>query len=305
MSASAIDWEDQKTFLAVLDGGSLSDAARRLGLAQPTVRRRIEALERALGTALFTRSPNGLAATEQARVLAEYVRSMARASDAFVRAASDPPGRIGGTVRITASEFVGITLLPRMLAPLRRAHPDLRVELALSNAAADMLGQEADIAVRMSQPSQDALVAKRVGTIPLCFFAHRGYVAWRGSPADLAALAAHDLIGPDRASADLALLASLAPTMARAAVAIRTDSHVAQHAAIRAGLGIGVLQEPVGRADPCLVPVLPGLVLHRLETWIVTHEDLRGTPRVAVTFDHLVAAFTDYARHGLAELEDA
>jgi len=296
MSEPSIDWEDQRTFLSVLETGSLSGASRLLGLAQPTVRRRIEALEAGLGIPLFTRSLTGLTPTPQARSLASYVRAMAASSEAFVRAVSAPEGEIAGAVRITVSEFVGIAVLPAMLAPLRQNHPGLVVEIALSDASADLLGQEADIAVRMYRPQQRALVARHVGAIPLQFFAHERYIAQRGMPDSLEALANHALIGPDRTGADLALVDSVGMGMSRRSFVIRTDSHAAQRACIGAGLGIGVLQTPTGLSDPGLVAVLPDIVVHHLETWLVTHEDLRKSPRIAVVFDHLVAAFTDYAR---------
>lgn len=219
---------------------------------------------------------------------------MASSSEAFARAASAAPDEVGATVRISVSEFVGVHVLPPMLAPLRRRHPRLAIEIAPSNPAADLLDQEADIAVRMLRPKQGALIAKHVGAIPLSLFAHRDYIAEHGMPTVAADLHRHDLIGPDRARPDLAMIGSVDPDLARTSFAIRTDSHAAQLSAIRAGLGIGVLQRPIGLADPDLVAVLPTLIVHRLETWIVTHEDLRQARRVAVAFDHLVAAFTEY-----------
>ena len=294
MSSRSIDWDDQRAFLAVLDGGSLSAAARLLGVAQPTVRHRIEALEHALGTALFTRSVNGLVPTEQAQALGHHVRAMALASEAFVRAAAARPGEIAGTVRLSVSEFVGVEVLPPMLRSLRERHPDLAVEIALSNDPADLLGQEADIAVRMHRPKQGALIARHVGAIPLGFFAHCDYVARRGEPATLAELVDHDLIGSDRSRGDLALAETLDPRLTRRAFQIRTDSHPAQLAAIRAGLGIGIAQLPIGMADTTLRCILSGLVVHRMDSWIVAHEDLRHVPRVRAAFDHLVAEFTRY-----------
>lgn len=167
-----VDWDDQRAFLLVLETGSLSAAARRLGVAQPTVRARIEALEYALRTVLFTRSARGLVPTEQARALGTSARAMARASDAFVRAASATPGEVAGVVRLSVPEFVGIEVLPPMLGRLRQQHPGLIVELALSNALANLMEQEVDVAVRMSPPRQEALVAKKVASIPLGLFAH-------------------------------------------------------------------------------------------------------------------------------------
>lgn len=291
-----VNWDDQRAFLTVLEEGSLSGAARRLGVAQPTVRARVEALEQALGTVLFTRSVNGLVPTAQARALAHPAQAMARASAAFVRAASAPPGEIAGTVRLSVSEFVGIEVLPRMLASLHGIHPDIGVEVSLSNTAADLLDQEVDIAVRMHPPKQEALVAKKTGSIPLGLFAHPDYLARRGVPANRDDLATHDFIGPDRARADLQLALALHPALTRERFVARTDSHPAQLALARAGLGIAVVQVPIGRADPLLRPVLPEIQVATLDTWIVTHQDLRNVPRVRAVFDHLVTAFSDFSQ---------
>lgn len=294
--SSRVTWDDQRAFLAVVEEGSLSGAARRLGVAQPTVRARVEALEQALGAVLFTRSVNGLVPTEQARALADPARVMARASDAFVRAASAPPGEIAGAVRISVSEFVGVEVLPPMLASLREVHPRVIVEVSLSNTAADLMDQEVDIAVRMHQPRHESLVARKIGAIPLGLFAHRDYLDRRGVPSSPDDLASHDFIGPDRARADLQFATAFLPAVTRERFGTRVDSHPAQLACARAGLGIAVIQRPVGRADPVLRPILPELELAALDTWIVTHEDLRNVPRVRAVFDHLVTAFTEYVR---------
>ena len=277
--SKTLSWDDQRAFLAVLEHGSLSAAARELGVAQPTVRSRVEALETALGTSLFTRTANGLIPTESARALGGPARAMAHASELFVRSASAPPGEFAGTVRVSVSDFIGIEVMPAMLAQIRRTRPHISIELVLSNSPADIPGQEVDIAVRMSPLRQGSLVARKVGSIPLGFFASTDYVA------------AHDLIGPDRARADLETAASLSTDFDRARFVLRTDSHPAQAAAARAGVGIAVMQVPVGLRDPVLVPVLPELTVASLDTWIVTHDDLRHVPRVRVVFDELVAAF--------------
>ncbi|PTQ13257.1 LysR family transcriptional regulator [Sphingomonas oleivorans] len=296
MSDDVPDWEDQRAFLAVIESGSLSGASRQLNVAQPTVRRRMEALERALGIALFTRSTNGLAPTEQALALAQHVRAMASASRAFVRAASAPAGMVAGTVRISAAEVVGTAVLPPMLASLRRKHPDLSVELSLTNMPEDLLHQEVDIAIRMHRPHQAALVARRIGVIGLGFFAHRDYVARHGLPASLAELSQFDLIGSDRTVADLRLTQTLGEGLDRTAFALRTDSHPAQLAAIRAGFGIGITHIALGRNDPDLVAILPDFVVHGIESWVVMHEDLRRLARVRAAFDHLVEQLSRYAQ---------
>ncbi|WP_244648439.1 LysR family transcriptional regulator [Neoaquamicrobium sediminum] len=181
-----VGWDDQRIFLAVLEEGSLSAAARRLGLSHPTVRSRIETLEQQLGTVLFTRSVNGLTPTETAEALREPARAMAMASEFFVRQASASGGEASGTVRISVPDFMGIEVIPAMLARLREAHPAIRIELSLSNLPADLLAQEVDVAVRTVAPKQDALVARKVAAIPLGFFASPSYVERRAArPASL------------------------------------------------------------------------------------------------------------------------
>lgn len=293
-----VDWDNQRAFLAVLEEGSLSAAARRLGVTQPTLRARIEALERALGAVLFTRSVRGLAPTEQARALGDSARAMARSSEAFVRAASAPPTEVGGVVRLSVAELVGIEVLPAMLLDLRKRHPRLIVEIALSNASANVLEQEVDIAVRMHPPRQEALVARKVASIPLGLFAHVDYLSARGLPETIADLAQHDLIGSDRALADREMTQRLLPGIDSTRFVVRTDSHPAQLAAARAGLGIAVVQRPLGLSDPRLQPVLPGLAIPNLDTWVVTHNDLRQLPRVRAVFDHLAEAFRAYQAIG-------
>ncbi len=286
-----MDWDDQRIFLAVLEEGSLSGAARRLGLSHTTVRSRLERLEAALGTTLFTRSVGGLTPMETAETLRAPARAMAMASELFVRQASAPDGAIEGTVRISVPELIGIEVAPPMLATLRRTHPGIRIELSLSNAPADLLAQEVDVAVRTVAPRQEALTARKVAAIPLGLFASRAYVERRGAPASLADLAAHDMIGPDRNRSDLALAERLGAAFSRESLALRTDSHPAQLAAARAGVGVAVAQRPVGEADPNLVAILPDFDIATLDVWIVTHENLAKVARVRAVIDSLTASF--------------
>lgn len=288
MSKSDPDWNTHHAFLAVLECGSLSAAARALGVTQPTVRFRIEALEQSLGQPLFVRASGGMIPTEQALALAGPARQMAFAAQAFHRASTSPSGQIAGHVRLSVSDFIGMEVLPPILAPLLARHPALTVELALSNQSANLLHQEADIAIRMVRPHQAALRTQHVGRIALGFFASPAYIDQHGAPADIAGLADHPLIGPDRAAADLAEAERLADLVGRPIhFCVQTDSHPAQLAATRAGLGIGVAHVPVGQRD--LVRVLPGFTVAELDVWVVTHEDLRHAPRIDAVFSHLVA----------------
>ncbi|PLW77487.1 LysR family transcriptional regulator [Cohaesibacter celericrescens] len=289
-----ISWDDQRCFLAVLEEGSLSGAARRLAVSHPTIRARIAALEEGLGTVLFTRSANGLTPTESARALHESASAMAMASEQFIRTASAHPGEIAGTVRLSVPEFMGVETLPKMLAKLRVQHPAVRIELELSNLPANILHQEVDIAVRTTTPTQAALIAKKVASIPLGFFASTSYLDNHGTPETLLDLRSHDVIGPDRNESDCALFDALGTKLPLSDAVLRTDSHPAQIAAMRAGVGIGITQHPIGRNVPDLRQILSQVNLPQLDTWIVTHEDLRHVPRVRAVFDSLVSSFKDY-----------
>lgn len=280
------DWALYRTLLAVMDDGSLSGAARRLALTQPTVARHVDALEAALGADLFVRSQRGLAPTDLALSLRPYAETMAASAAALLRTASGAPGRVAGTVRISASDVVGVEHLPPVLARLRHDHPALTIELALTDRVDDLLRREADIAIRMTEPTQGALLARKLAPVHLSFHARRDYLERRGSPARLSDLAGHDLIGFDTETPTLRAMLNHLPGIDRSGFALRTDSNLAQLAAIRAGFGIGLCQAVVARRDPALVRVLDSVTL-TLPLWIVMHEDLGTSARYRVVFDAL------------------
>ena len=293
--ASNIAWELYRSFLSVLTEGSLSGAARALGVAQPTVGRHIEALEQALGLVLFTRSQSGLLPTEAALALKPHAEAMESTAAALERAAASQGEGVRGVVRITASEVVGIEVLPPVIAALRTAHPDLKVELVLSNRVQDLLNREADIAVRMAKPTQKQLVARHVGRIELGLFASRAYVERCGKPDSVEALARHSLIGFDRPEAFVRAAVKNLQGLDRDMFAVRTDSDLAQLALIRAGGGIGMCQAAIGKRDG-LVRLLPKQFQLGLDTWITMHEDQRHSPRCRAAFDALVAGLQRHAR---------
>jgi DNA-binding transcriptional LysR family regulator len=294
MAATEPGWELYRTFLAVLREGSLSGAARALGLTQPTIGRHVDTLEQALGFALFTRSQHGLAATEIARGLRPYAETLEATANALRRAASGGGGEVRGTVRITASEVVGVEVLPPILARMQQTHPGLVIELVVSNRSEDLLRRDADIAVRMHRPVQEALLARRLGTIALGLHAHSRYLDRSGVPADLDDLRAHAMIGFDQENAFIRSVRSQGIPLHRGMFALRTDSDLAQLAAIRSGFGIGVCQVGLARRDVPLVRVLPEIVSIGLETWLAMHEDLRANPRCRVAFDALALGLSDY-----------
>ena len=287
-------WDWYRSFLGVLDTGSLSGAARALGLTQPTLGRHIDALERALALTLFTRSPSGFIPTDAAIALQPYAQTLASTSTALLRAASGQGEGVRGTVRISASQVIGVEVLPPILAALRSAHPELVIELALSNRVEDLLRREADIAVRMVRPNQDALIARHIGELELGMHARRDYLDRHGTPESWDDLRRHSVIGFDTETAYIRSAREHLGAFSRESFALRTDSDVAQLAAIRAGFGIGICQVRIAERDESLVRILPDAFNLTMGTWIAMHEDLRDNPRCRVAFAALVDGLQRY-----------
>jgi DNA-binding transcriptional LysR family regulator len=294
--ASDIGWELYRSFLSVLIEGSLSGAARALGVAQPTVGRHVEALEKSLGLALFTRSQIGLMPTEAALSLRSYAETMQSTAAALERAAASQGTGVRGTVRVTASDVIGVEVLPPIIASLRDEHPDLVLELVLTDRMQDLLRREADIAVRMARPRQELLVARRVGQIELGLHAHRRYLSRYGTPNTIADLADHALIGFDQTTAFIRSAGKGLSGWRREAFAMRTDNNLAQLALIRSGAGIGVCQAAIARRDDSIVRLFPRHFSLQMETWITMHEDLRNSPRCRVAFDALIKGLQQYVK---------
>jgi DNA-binding transcriptional LysR family regulator len=296
MTRRVPNWDELRTFVEVARDGSLSGAARRLGLTQPTVGRHIDALEAALGSTLFTRSPRGLTPTPAALALGPHAEAMAAAAAALGRAASGEAAADRGAVRVTASDVVGCEVLPPILATFHAEHPSIAIELALTNRNEDLARRDADIAVRMVRPTQSGLVARRIGSSRIKLYAHRDYLARFGEPRSLADLASHCVIGFDRDSRTFRGAGDFAQRLTREDFGFRCDNDLAQLAALRAGAGIGGCQENIARRTPELVAVLPNAIQYGLEVWLVMHEGLKATRRVRLLFDHLAMGLTDYVK---------
>ncbi|WEL53503.1 LysR family transcriptional regulator [Pseudomonas kermanshahensis] len=289
---SAIEWESQRVFLAVLRSGSLSGAARLLNIAQSTARRRLESLEAALAVSLFTRTSTGLTPTESARRLIHHVESMDIAAQAFNRMASSETDVSCGTIRVTSSDLLGVEVLPRLLRKFHHGHPDLNLQLSINDHMEDLARQESDIAVRLARPTEAGVVVRRTGALRVGLYASAECLAHYGEPASLAALRDAPLVGPDRRSADLRRLVDLGLCEADQRFAVATDNHLAQLAAIRAGLGMGVCPANIA-AHYQLKPVLPEHFGFDVDVWIAMHSDLRRIKRISRAFEALGDALHD------------
>ena len=296
MTETAVSWDFYRTFLEVLREASLSGAARSLGLTQPTVGRHVDALEEALGYALFIRTQQGLSPTQQALALRPYAEALESTSMALLRAASSQESGVRGTIRITASDVITVEVLPAIITELHAAYPELTIELMPSNRIEDLLQREADIAVRMQRPSQGVLIARRIGDIELGMYAHKDYLARRGKPVRIDDLAGHALIGFDKETAFIRSMKTQLPEVRRELLALRTDSDLASLAMLRAGFGIGFCQIGLARRNPDLVRLFPKRISLKLDTWLAMHEDLRENPSCKVAFAALTKGLEKYVR---------
>jgi DNA-binding transcriptional LysR family regulator len=291
-----IGWNLYRTFLSVLKEGSLSGAARTLGITQPTAGRHIASLEKALQVVLFTRSQKGFMPTEAALTLRTYAESMDSTAKALERAASGQGSGVRGTVRVSVAEVIGVEVLPPILTRLRDQHPELKIELVLADSVHDLLRLEADIAVRNVRPQQEQLIARRIGQIELGLHAHKDYLARHGTPRTQSELTRHSVIGYDLSSPFVRNAGKSFSGFTRDAFALRTDSYLAQLAFIRSGAGIGICQVLLAQQNDALVRLLPRAFSLQMETYVVMHEDLRKVPRCLATFDALVKGLQQYMK---------
>lgn len=292
----SFDWEHLRTFLSVLREGGLSQAARDRGLSQPTAGRHIDALELALGETLFTRSRNGMTPTAAAIRLAPHAEAMANAAAALRRSAGTDEVEVRGPVRLTASEIMAQEVLPPILTGFAELYPGVELELVASNDALDLLTREADMAVRMVRPEQQAVVARKVGTAGIGLFGHRRYLETHGIPGTLEQLSRHRLIGYDRNPMALRMTEGLGFPVTPEMFSFRSDSETAQLSMLRAGYGIGGVQIPLASCEPDLVPVLPDVLHFEMEMWLAMHERLRNSLPMRLLMDHLGKGLGNYIR---------
>jgi len=287
--AHHLDWTHIRAFLAVAETGSLSAAARALGLSQPTIGRHIHALEHQVGGALFTRNPRGLSLTDHGQSLRPAASAMRDAARALELTAAGRDDRAAGPVRLTASIYVSVYILPPILAGLRRAHPEIEIELVPSDASENLLFHEADIALRMYPPEQLEMITRHLGDLPLGLYATPDYLDARGRPEDFADLMAHEVVGYDRDDRIVKGFRDAGLPVSRDWFPVRCDDQVAYWELVCAGCGIGIAQTVVGEPDPRVARVLPEAQMPALPVWITAHEATRHTPRVAAVWAALAS----------------
>lgn len=273
-------WDDLRIVLAVAREGDLRKAAAALGVNHSTMFRRLNALERALGSKLFERLATGYRPTDSGQRLLEAAERMETEALALDRDLSGRDTRLTGAVRVTASETLAFGVLSGEIARFRGAHPGIAVELLVDNRVLDLSRREADIAFRAARPAQGDLFGRKLADITWRFYAAPAYLAAHGRPRTLRDLDKHALIGWGEATQPTKAAAWLNKNLPKAAVGYRTGSLVNQMLAAKAGIGLALLPTYLGGGDPGLTALLPTLTDLRTELWLVTHRSLKDTARV-------------------------
>lgn len=281
------DWNQARGFLATAKAGSLSAAARQLGLTQPTLGRQVAALEARLGVTLFERVGRSLALTQAGHDLLAHAAQMGAAADALAMAASHQGQAAEGLVRITASDIYAVYVLPEALKLLEQRAPGIRVDVLASNTVNDLLRREADIAIRHVLPTEPDLIARRCPDGVAQLFATAEYVARIGNPTEVGQLGDAAFIGPSVAL-DLFVreLNRRGVPITDANIRHSTGSGLAAWEWVRQGLGIGAMMVPVARLAEGVVQVADMEPIP-VPTWLVTHRELRTSRRIRVVFDVL------------------
>lgn len=285
----AFDWNRARAFLVTAEEGSLSAAARALGMTQPTLGRQVTALETELGVALFERGGRGLELTPSGLDLLEHVRAMGDSASRLSLAASGQSTSIEGSICITATEMMAAFVLPPILARLRQQEPGIEIELIASNSTSDLKRREADIAVRAFRPTQSDLIARRVRGAQFNMYAASSYLRRLGSTTTPKELSRAEFLGIDRTNVLVDLLGGFGIAVTLRNFPVITENHLVLWELVKHGLGIGFMAEEIGDAEPLVERVLPSLDPIPTETWLVAHRELKTSRRVRTVFDFLVA----------------
>jgi DNA-binding transcriptional LysR family regulator len=283
------DWNDLKAFLAVARGGSTLAGARTLGVNQTTVARRIESLENDLRLKLFERGQTGSRLTEVGQSLIAEAEKVEQAAIRFDNFAAGQLRGAGGSLRMTTNELVANTMVIPALGDFRRAHPDIQVDLVITDRSLDLENGEADLAIRtaLSLPTSD-LVVRKICDHHLALYCSREYASRNGAPASTDELKDHDLIDVTNEMGEMPGASWMMRHSGGKQPVTRSNSMASLVHAVKAGLGIGALPCTIGDTDHALIRCSDPIEEATATSWIVTRRDLKDTPRVRAFIDFMV-----------------
>jgi DNA-binding transcriptional LysR family regulator len=279
------DWNHTRAFLVTAEEGTLSAAAKALGMTQPTLSRQVSALEAQTQTTLFERVGQRLVLTDSGIELLEHARSMGNAALQFSLAASGQSQQIEGSVAISAGELDAVYRLPKIIAKLRQAEPGIDIEVIVTNQSSDLKRREADIAIRSFRPTQDDLIAKKLGEEGIWLYGTEDYLAQFPTFSDTSEI---QIIGFNQ-NIDLSdVLNQQGWSVSKQNFGLITSFQILQLELCKEGLGIIFFPEFIGDKDPSLVRAFEHMgPAFQLPVWLVCHQELRTNLRVRRVFDFI------------------
>ena len=269
--------------------GSLSAAARALGLTQPTLGRQVGGLEAELDVVLFERVGSGLVLTPGGLELVEHVRAMGDAASRVSLTASGQSNNIEGTVCISASEVYSVFLLPSIIAKLRNLEPKINIEIIATNLTSDLRRREADIAIRNFRPTQPELIAKKIKDVSARLYATPFYLDSIGNPQSSEDLEHAEFISFDNTGMLINGLNERGLNLTKKNFPLLSENYLVHWELVKQGLGIGIMPEDIGDAESLVQQVLPELEPISFPIWLTTHRELNTSRRVRMVFDLLAA----------------
>ena len=293
-----MDWDKLRIFHAVADAGSLTHAGDTLHLSQSAVSRQIRALEEGLNTTLFHRHARGLILTEQGELLFDATKHMTKRLDAAAARIRDSEEEVFGELRVTTTIGFGSLWLAPRLPALYEKYPDLKIDLMLEERLLYLPMREADVAIRMKEPSQADLIRRRLMTINMRLYASPEYLAAHGTPATTDDLAQHRVISQNATSAQVSAGAILVRELMSYSVGstLTVNNYFGVLQAVIHHLGIGVLPDYLTQDFPQLVRVLPDIQSAEVPVFLAYPEELRQSKRVEVFRDFVAEEVIAYRR---------
>lgn len=283
----SFDWNQARAFLATVEEGSLSAAARVLGLTQPTLGRQVAALEEELGVVLFERVGRSIELTPSGSELLDHVRAMRDAASRISLTASGQSQTIAGKVRITASDIFSIYALPPILRRLQDLAPQLDIEIVAVNDIRDLQRREADIAIRHVRPEQPDLIARLLHEAKAYFYASTSYLDKHGRPASLQDLLNHNFISFGDTDRMIGHMHDAGLLLTKENFRLGSENGIVAWELVRQGFGVMPMSENVGARTLGVERLLPDMAPFIFPVWLTTHRELHSSRRIRLVFDTL------------------